>query len=555
MKRIVFLAALILPFFLSAQKGYIVYKTMYNGEVSERRSVVVFDGTIAEINAGTDTREKNYIDYKNKQTIQLVKNQDGSYTGLRSPFEESTVLKKENITETIAGVVCKKATFVVNSNTIELFYNEDHPVKGAPSIGYMPQLGTILKAVRNGNSIVQAVEINQGTYKGLKAELPPNVHYAANRAAFTRSAIESRFTTINIFNNDTINFSDKYPKVLPDKLNQVYHYANGNILLKKIKLPVFKSSDAVFITVTQRSNGDAYDRTGLVFAIPVDQGAPLINAFKANDLKVLPAYKAANGKHYYAMVDHKSFTVPYELMRFFTPFGIGAYNERSQIEGYNWPDSASYSQEITDMKTALSGREVYIMMSVNNYDAGGHVVSLDLKVYPGSGNKNAIAGNANFHKMLFNTTNVAESMGQGLGDMFGTDSLKVAFTLDKPLKDAYLRYVSTGWGGWGNGDEFLPKINDIFLNGKKVFSFIPWRSDCVTYRNLNPVSGNFGNGLSSSDLSRSNWCPGTTTNPIHIPLGDLKPGKHLLKVAIPMGKPEGSSYSGWNVSGLLEGVQ
>lgn len=50
-----------------------------------------------------------------------------------------------------------------------------------------------------------------------------------------------------------------------------------------------------------------------------------------------------------------------------------------------------------------------------------------------------------------------------------------------------------------------------------------------TYRMLNPSSGNFSDGISSSDLSRSNWCPGTTTNPVYIPL-DLKPGKHVLKI-------------------------
>jgi hypothetical protein len=48
--------------------------------------------------------------------------------------------------------------------------------------------------------------------------------------------------------------------------------------------------------------------------------------------------------------------------------------------------------------------------------------------------------------------------------------------------------------------------------------------------------------FSSSDLSRSNWCPGTTTNPVYIPL-DLKPGKHVLKIAIPLGKSEGTSFS------------
>ncbi|MBP6073162.1 MAG: peptide-N-glycosidase, partial [Flavobacterium sp.] len=77
--------------------------------------------------------------------------------------------------------------------------------------------------------------------------------------------------------------------------------------------------------------------------------------------------------------------------------------------------------------------------------------------------------------------------------------------------------------------------------------------DCGAFRLYNPASGNFQNGLSSSDYSRSNWCPGTATNPIYIELGNLKAGKHTLQVVIPQGKPEGTSFSSWNVSGVLIG--
>ncbi|RYD70860.1 MAG: hypothetical protein EOP55_21550, partial [Sphingobacteriales bacterium] len=157
---------------------------------------------------------------------------------------------------------------------------------------------------------------------------------------------------------------------------------------------------------------------------------------------------------------------------------------------------------------------------------------------------------------LFNTTNVMEMAGQEYATMFSIDKgLEVSFTLEKDIKDAKLRYITTGHGGWGNGDEFVPKKNSISLDGKETFSFVPWRQDCGSYRLSNPASGNFETGLSSSDLSRSNWCPGTVTNPNFIDLGDLKAGKHTIKVSIPMGKPEGGSSSAWNVSGVLIGKE
>ena len=131
--------------------------------------------------------------------------------------------------------------------------------------------------------------------------------------------------------------------------------------------------------------------------------------------------------------------------------------------------------------------------------------------------------------------------------------IKCSVNIPSGLKNLALRYISTGHGGWDNGDEFNKKLNEIFVDDKRVFSFIPWRTDCGTYRMSNPSSGNFGDGLSSSDLSRSNWCPGTTTNPVYIPLNELEPGPHTFKVAIPLGQREGSSFSAWNISGVLIG--
>jgi hypothetical protein len=144
--------------------------------------------------------------------------------------------------------------------------------------------------------------------------------------------------------------------------------------------------------------------------------------------------------------------------------------------------------------------------------------------------------------------------GQEYGTMFNHEKgLEVTFTLTQDLRGARLRYLTTGHGGWENGDEFVPKKNTLVLDGKEVFSIVPWREDCGSYRLFNPASGNFPNGLSSSDYSRSNWCPGMVTYPYYIDLGDLKAGTHTLQVKIPQGAPEGTSFSAWNVSGVLLG--
>ena len=141
--------------------------------------------------------------------------------------------------------------------------------------------------------------------------------------------------------------------------------------------------------------------------------------------------------------------------------------------------------------------------------------------------------------------------GQNYGKIFGTDSITVHFYISKNDSNITLRYISTGHGGWGGGDEFNPKENEIFIDGVKRFSHTPWRCDCGRYREWNPVSGNFWNGLSSSDYSRSGWCPGTATQPVYFNLNDLKPGNHTMTIAIPQGKPMEGGFSHWNVSASL----
>jgi len=210
----------------------------------------------------------------------------------------------------------------------------------------------------------------------------------------------------------------------------------------------------------------------------------------------------------------------------------------------------SYRQDISELTAAINNKEVYIGTFIGNYDKGGHKVSVNLTIHPEENG----ASKASNVVSIFNTTNVMEMAGQEYGTMFNSDKgLVVNFKLDKNLRNVRLRDISTGHGGWENGDEFVPKKNTILLNEKEVFHFTPWREDCGSYRLYNPTSGNFPNGLSSSDYSRSNWCPGMVTNPVYIDLGNLKAGNHTIQVKIPQGTNEGSSFSAWNVSGVLIG--
>jgi hypothetical protein len=264
----------------------------------------------------------------------------------------------------------------------------------------------------------------------------------------------------------------------------------------------------------------------------------------------MPFFEDKSGQKYQGVVSTANFEVPVELMRFFTSFGVSHFNHLREINSYNWQDSVVYKQEITSLIPNTKD-EIWLGVFIGNYDKGGHQVSLDLQFYPAWEEE---VPAEKWIEPLFNTLNILEASGQNYGRLFKTDTLNVDFELPSNINDLQLLFTSTGHGGWGGGDEFNPKLNQVFIDGKLVFSVVPWRTDCGTYRMSNPASGNFQNGLSSSDLSRSNWCPATLTPPYFVPLHDLKPGKHQLQVVIDQGDDEGSSFNHWSVSGVLTGT-
>lgn len=459
---------------------------------------------------------------------------------------DSLSLAKQNFeitneTKTILGYACKKAKTVINSNTIELWFTNDLKVKGAPTI-LGQNLGLVLEMVRNGNYITAATKIEVLKEFPIirKSEAPQR---KVDLLTYKDLIWKSRFTNIAVFDKEIINFSNT-----SQSFDSILRFANGTIILKKVKIPEIKKGNRIFVDVTEQSNGDAYDRTGSVFLIPTDKNISFLDGLK-NGAKTLPIYENGNGEKYQGVIRTENYAPLLELMRFFTPFGVKQFNTL-QLKNKVWQDSVYYRQDISEMLPALSNKEVWIGMNIGNYDKGGHKASLNISIHPEEENK----PKNTWLLPLFNTNNVMEMAGQQYATMFNTDKgLEVTFDVPEGFKNFKLRYITTGHGGWENGDEFVPKKNNILVDEKEVFAFTPWRTDCGSYRLSNPASGNFSDGLSSSDLSRSNWCPGTVTNPIYIDLGNLSPGKHTIQIKIPQGKPEGSSFSSWNVSGCLIG--
>ncbi|WP_294184500.1 PNGase F N-terminal domain-containing protein [uncultured Sphingobacterium sp.] len=553
-KSILFAAILGISLTSRAQKRptYVIqYNQSFNGNAAAHQNAILVYANEKETFVSSEKEMQGLLQAPYERVVversggnallKIAKLKDGSIILTK----DSLALSKQkfnttDVTKTILGYPCKKVETSINSNKIEVWYTDKLGVKGAPTeLGQ--NLGLVLEVIRNGNTRTFATRVEK------VKTIPDQLRLKGNEKLYDELAYKdliwkNRFVQIPVFRKERIRFSDDV------KSDSILRFANGTVLVKKVRIPKIKTSDNVFVQLVEQSKGDAYDRTGSVFIIPTNKAQSFLDGMK-NGVGTLPKYENGNGKAYQGVVKTASFEPIVELMRFFTPFGVKQFNYL-QLKDKVWQDSVLYRQDVSELAGMLSGQEVYVGAFIGNYDKEGHEVSVELTIHPGF--DAASQGNLKKTMSLFTTTNVMEMGGQEYGSMFDEEKgLRVSFHLDQDAKNVQLRYITTGHGGWGNGDEFVPKENRIFLNDSLLFKYTPWRNDCGSYRLFNPASGNFASGLSSSDLSRSNWCPGTLTPPIYIDLGDLKAGDHTMQVQIPQGAPEGTSFSSWNVTGTL----
>jgi len=532
------------------------YGYSYNGKEMDRSDLTMyvkdqhvgFAGSDAEdeLNAAV---EQMFIDQSQKLTYQLLTLKDGRRFYKKTSFSALEPANPATETMEILGYECSKATLKIRSNRVEIWYTNALGVKGSPRITIAPGIGLVLRILINGNYEIVAKNIDFASVDDDQVTFDLSISAEVNASVYERKLIESRYTSIPVFEHERVNFEELEKQPMPDREGMTYRYSKGTVIVKKVKLPDARQRANVFAELTTWSAGDAYDRVGSLFIIPTERTQSFLNALR-HGIDQVPAYTDHRGEEYQGVMATDNYLPPLELIRFFTPFGVGHFNDQVQIDGFPWADSVIYRREVTEL-LPYHAEEIWIGVFISNYDKGGHMINLNLKCYPFSGTD--APGDDRWIMPLFNTVNIMEAAGQNYGTMFHGDSLTVEFEIPEGLEQLKLIYTSTGHGGWSGGDAFNRKINDLFIDDEKIYSFVPWRDDCATYRLLNPSSGNFDNGMSSSDYSRSNWCPGTLTVPEDVPLDQMSPGKHTLKIAIPIGPREGNSFSAWNVSGILVG--
>ncbi len=350
--------------------------------------------------------------------------------------------------------------------------------------------------------------------------------------------------SISIFDNENLYFDMAFKEEGSKKLkDSILRLDAGRVIVKKIKLPNYKKQPKATVNVTLTSNGDPWDKAGSLFVIPKTANLNLLDFENGSfDLKSLkenyPAVSLIRN-------DSINYAPNVELVRFMTPFGVGHFTNQESVKDRkppyipHWEKEVKWSQDVTHLLPLLED-EVYIGVYIDTWTKEGYTISVNLDFeeskIPNHYKKKQIV------VPLVNTSKYAAD--QKLYDNFSKQPLEVEFTANENYKNAKLYFITTGHGGHSGGDEFVKKEHQINLDNKNLKTWVPWRDDCASFRRFNPTSGTWlaksfmpdeksDDKIASSDLSRSNWCPGSQVLPEIIDLGNLETGNHILKIVIP----------------------
>ncbi|WP_422360622.1 PNGase F N-terminal domain-containing protein [Reichenbachiella sp.] len=345
----------------------------------------------------------------------------------------------------------------------------------------------------------------------------------------------------------------------------VIRLENGRLALKKVQLPSFKAGADVFMTVTVRSAGDRWDKSGSCFLITDTTQVNLLQS-QLEEFKYPEGSRV--GEKFGGVKVTENFTPVVELLRFMTPFGVGFYSEdreddhRKPVYVPQWEKEVVWETDISDFYATLK-EEAYVGIWIDSWTKEGYEVSVEITVKERFNSPKGI-------KSLANT--IYYSKDQSIPGFFAEGDFKIDFQIEKTLKNAQLKYITTGHGGHSGGDEFVETKNILILDEQVVLDTIPWRKDCASFRRFNPSSGVWliedsatyidwevkqykikwiEERQASSDLSRSNWCPGSKVEPFTVELGDLKAGSHQLTISIPAQPIKDDELNHWLISAYL----
>ena len=351
------------------------------------------------------------------------------------------------------------------------------------------------------------------------------------------------------------------PGIHPDSVqleDGTYRLDAGRILLKPIVVPDHARRCDVRLNVTVTSAGDPWDKSGTLFAMADKAGREYLGRMLEGD--------DADSPRFAGIVREGDRLPALEWMRFITPFGVGHFSHTERADAYRpaavaaWADSVSWQADLSSLQPWMADADtLWVGAYIDTWTAEGYALSARLDMRESELPCDWAPSHA--ISPLFNTTKLAHD--QRPFTQLPDSALQVSFDLEH-ASDVDLLFLTTGHGGHAGGDEFTEQPHIVMMDGDTVDAWTPWRNDCGAFRRFNPTSGfwpstyvlggdTLEERVASSDLSRSNWCPGDQVKPRRIQLGHLDAGHHTLTVAVPDAQRwTEEEFNFWNLAGWLE---
>ena len=280
-----------------------------------------------------------YVNYIEDSVYTIADFADAKYYSTY-PFKDNNVVFSEEGQEKMLGYDCKKYKTSINSNTIEVWMTESLGFEATPMPGLGRLNGVMVRCMRNGSYITDLKEVKEQKFDLLNF-IP---EYKGERKT-SRELVQLRkdklIIHIPVFEDETINFADYEPFTGEIPFDTTIHFSHGTLIVKRMRLPLLPAHYQIFAEIRQRSDGDAYDRSASVFVIPTETAKSFKDGL-TQGIEALPVSVGKDGQEYQGIKAEKGYLPPVELVRFFTSFGAGHFNNKMIIDGLEWAEENYY---------------------------------------------------------------------------------------------------------------------------------------------------------------------------------------------------------------------
>jgi hypothetical protein len=231
-----------------------------------------------------------------------------------------------------------------------------------------------------------------------------------------------------------------------------------------------------------------------------------------------------------------------EIARFITPF----MNKNLQ------PDTVPYNYEINNVASILKENKITDIYDIwMELEIFGVPYAANTEVAGCSGRNDVFYGtldlitdasapreNNNIIVPIYDQKSFNNYQANAT-DSLTTTVKTVTFDLPDSSYNTSIYLITSNHGANSGGEEYNRRNHFVYLDGTQVLQYKPGFTSCEPYRIYNTQGNGIYGSSPKSDAqwqSFSNWCPGAYIPIRVINVGNLAPGTHTFKIAVPDAK-------------------